>query len=206
MQRSIGCTIMSVLIIDNFDSFVHNLGRYVNQLGFSTHTVRNDAIALADIEKLSPSHIILSPGPCSPNEAGICLELIAHFFDTIPILGVCLGHQVIAQAFGATIARAQDPMHGKASAVYHNEQGVFSGLPTPLTVGRYHSLIVTKDSFPEVLVITAESKKGEIMALTHKDYPVHGVQFHPESILTTAGYDLLQAFLGERKPTALAPL
>ena len=186
---------MTVLIIDNYDSFVFNLARYVNQLGFKTLIKRNDVLSISDIEDISPTHIILSPGPCSPNESGICLELIQFFYDKIPILGVCLGHQAIAQAFGGVVTRANYPMHGKSSLIYHKQLGIFSELKSPLSVGRYHSLIVEKEGFPKELIITASSDKGEVMALCHRQYPVYGLQFHPESILTEQGYELLQAFV-----------
>lgn len=186
---------MTVLIIDNYDSFVFNLARYVKQLGFNTEVLRNDALTVEEVESLSPTHLILSPGPCGPDEAGICLELVQYFHDKIPILGVCLGHQVIAQAFGGSVERAQNPMHGKASGIKHNQQALFAGLPSPLKVGRYHSLIVSSHKFPPQLQITAESDRGEVMALQHRQYPVFGLQFHPESIMTDSGYELLQAFL-----------
>lgn len=186
---------MTVLIVDNYDSFVFNLARYVNKLGFETLIKRNDALSVADIKIISPSHIILSPGPCSPKEAGICLELIQELHNVIPMLGVCLGHQAIAQAFGGTVSRAKYPMHGKASLISHKQQGIFSKFKTPLTVGRYHSLIVEENNFPDVLEVTALSDKGEVMALSHRQYPVYGLQFHPESILTGFGYELLQVFL-----------
>ena len=180
-----------ILLIDNYDSFVYNLSRYIAELGFEPLVVRNDAISLEQIEALSPSHIILSPGPCTPNEAGICLELIQHFMKSVPILGVCLGHQAIAQACGATVTRAQQPLHGKSTSILHDGKNIFEGCPNPLNVGRYHSLIVSPDRFPSCLEITAQTPDHEIMALQHVEYPVYGVQFHPESILTTHGSTLI---------------
>jgi para-aminobenzoate synthetase component II len=184
-----------VLLIDNYDSFVYNLARYIQLLGFETTVVRNDAITLNEIALLKPSHIILSPGPCTPTEAGICLAVIATFGANTPILGVCLGHQAIGQAYGGNIVRAQQPLHGKATEIYHNEKGLFTDLPQPLTVGRYHSLIVSEIALPPELMVTARSAIGEIMALQHQHYAVFGVQFHPESILTQAGLALLGHFL-----------
>jgi anthranilate synthase/aminodeoxychorismate synthase-like glutamine amidotransferase len=182
-----------ILIIDNYDSFVYNLARYVRELGYSCLVKRNDQISLEHIKQLQPSHLILSPGPCTPFEAGICIDAIKTFGAEIPLLGVCLGHQAIGAAFGATITRATYPRHGKASFIQHNEEGLFKNLPNPLKVARYHSLIVKNDS-PD-LVYTAFSSEGEVMALQHKQYPIYGVQFHPESILTEHGYDLLKQFL-----------
>lgn len=184
-----------VVIIDNYDSFVHNLARYVGQLGFARRLFRNDAISVADVLALQPSHIILSPGPCTPAEAGICLDLIARCYQTIPLLGVCLGHQAIGAAFGGTVTRAQVPMHGKPSLIEHHQQGILQGLANPLQVGRYHSLIIDSATLPICLEVTAWSQDKEIMALAHKDFPVYGVQFHPESILTEHGYELLSNFL-----------
>lgn len=182
-----------ILIIDNYDSFVYNLARYVRELGFDCLVKRNDKLSLEEIKQLKPERIILSPGPCSPTEAGICIDVIKSFGEHIPILGVCLGHQAIGAAFGATITRATHPMHGKASFIQHNEEGLFKSLPNPLKVARYHSLIVLNDS-PE-LIYTAFSSEGEVMALQHKKYPIYGVQFHPESILTEQGYALIETFL-----------
>lgn len=182
-----------ILIIDNYDSFVHNLARYVRELGFDCLVKRNDQLTLEDIKQLNPERIILSPGPCSPNEAGICINVIKTFGEHIPMLGVCLGHQAIGAAFGATVTRATHPMHGKASFIQHNDEGLFTNLANPLKVARYHSLIVLNDS-PE-LIYTAFSSEGEVMALQHKKYPIFGVQFHPESILTEQGYALVETFL-----------
>jgi anthranilate synthase/aminodeoxychorismate synthase-like glutamine amidotransferase len=186
-----------ILVIDNYDSFVHNLARYVRELGWATTVVRNDAIELAAIEALAPSHIIISPGPCTPDEAGISVPLIPRFGPTIPILGVCLGHQSIGQAFGGKVVRARRPMHGKTSLVRHDGAGIFAGLPNPLRATRYHSLVVAADDLPADLLVAAESEEGEIMALRHRRWPVVGLQFHPEAVLTEHGHDLLRNFLGD---------
>jgi anthranilate synthase/aminodeoxychorismate synthase-like glutamine amidotransferase len=186
-----------ILVIDNYDSFVHNLARYVRELGWATTVVRNDAIELAAIEALAPSHIIISPGPCTPDEAGISVPLIPRFGPTIPILGVCLGHQSIGQAFGGKVVRARRPMHGKTSLVRHDGAGIFAGLPNPLRATRYHSLVVATDGLPADLLVAAESEEGEIMALRHRRWPVVGLQFHPEAVLTEHGHDLLRNFLGD---------
>lgn len=184
-----------ILLIDNYDSFVFNLARYVAELGYEYQVYRNDAISLEQIMALSPSHIILSPGPCTPNEAGISLPLIRHFQGQFPILGVCLGHQAIAQGCGGKVVRARLPKHGKAEEIRHLNRGLFKNLPNPLTVARYHSLIVERETLPVDLEITAVTEEGEIMAIAHKKYPLFGVQFHPESILTTEGHQLLANFL-----------
>jgi para-aminobenzoate synthetase component 2 len=184
-----------ILLIDNYDSFVYNLARYVSELGFDTCVKRNDAMTLADIEHMQPSHIIFSPGPCTPNEAGITLSAIQHFAGKIPMLGICLGHQAIGQAFDGKIVRSQQPWHGKSSMITHQGTDIFSGLPNPLQVGRYHSLAVCAQDLPDCLEVLASSDDGEIMALRHKEYPIVGLQFHPESILTQHGYQLLQQFL-----------
>ncbi|MHB1948523.1 MAG: anthranilate synthase component II [Gammaproteobacteria bacterium] len=188
-----------ILVIDNYDSFVYNLARYVSELGFARIVERNDAISLEYIAKLQPSHIIISPGPCTPDQAGISLDVIRQFGASVPILGVCLGHQAIGQAYGGHVVRAKNPMHGKASLVTHDEKGLFSGLQNPLQVARYHSLIVSEDELPKELVVTARCPDGEIMGLMHREHPVVGVQFHPESILTDRGYDLLRNFLFLKK-------
>jgi anthranilate synthase/aminodeoxychorismate synthase-like glutamine amidotransferase len=184
-----------ILVIDNYDSFVHNLARYLRVLGCETEVVRNDAIDVAAVAQRRPSHIVLSPGPCTPNEAGVSVDLIRKLGASIPTLGVCLGHQCIGQAFGGRVVRALRPMHGRASLVRHVGEGVFTGLPNPLRATRYHSLVVSPESFPEELVATAYSEEGEIMALRHRTFPVVGVQFHPEAVLTEHGYDLLRNFL-----------
>lgn len=185
-----------ILLIDNWDSFVFNLARYFGELGCERKVVRTDAITISKIEALNPTHIVLSPGPCAPNEAGISLEVVNRFAGKIPILGVCLGHQVIGQAFGGKVVRAKHPMHGKSSLIEHNEAGIFSDLSNPLRVARYHSLIVSNDGFPNhILKITAQSAEGEIMALEHVSLPVYGVQFHPESVLTGSGHQMLRNFI-----------
>jgi anthranilate synthase/aminodeoxychorismate synthase-like glutamine amidotransferase len=184
-----------ILLIDNYDSFVWNLARYVGELGHPRIVVRNDAIGLADIAALAPSHVIVSPGPCTPKEAGISNAVIAAFGGRIPILGVCLGHQCIGAALGGTVDRALRPMHGKTSLIRHDGSGLFAGLPSPLRVTRYHSLIVEDENLPESLRVTARSEEGEIMALAHREHPVHGVQFHPEAVLTEHGHALLRNFL-----------
>jgi anthranilate synthase component II len=186
-----------LLLIDNYDSFTYNLAHYLGELGAEVDVRRNDALSADDAIKLKPSHIVLSPGPCTPNEAGICLDVIARAaVAKIPLLGVCLGHQAIGQAFGGKVARAPTPMHGKVSKVVHKNESVFRGLPSPFTATRYHSLIVEKDSFPDALAPTAETEEGGInMGLRHKNLPIHGVQFHPESIATEHGHALLKNFL-----------
>ena len=184
-----------ILLIDNYDSFVHNLARYLQRLGHETRVVRNDALDVPQIRTMAPTAIVLSPGPCTPDVAGISLEVVHEFWQEIPILGVCLGHQTIAAAFGAKIVRAQEPMHGRTSPITHDERGVFTGLPNPLTVCRYHSLIVEAATLPDTLTVTAETADGLIMGLAHKELPIRGVQFHPESIATAAGHELLANFI-----------
>ncbi|MFZ5646448.1 MAG: anthranilate synthase component II [Bacillota bacterium] len=187
-----------VLMVDNYDSFVYNLVQYLREMDREVVVYRNDRIDLEQVEKLNPDHIIISPGPCTPDEAGISLDLIKYFAGKIPILGVCLGHQAIGQAFGGRVVRAQRPMHGKTSVVSHDGRGVFSGLPQHLTVGRYHSLVVSPHGLPDCLEVTALTAAGEIMGLRHRLYHVEGVQFHPESILTPHGKNMLNNFLGAR--------
>jgi anthranilate synthase/aminodeoxychorismate synthase-like glutamine amidotransferase len=184
-----------ILVIDNYDSFVHNLARYIRELGYDTHVVRNDSVEVEEIAALKPSHIVISPGPCTPNEAGVSVAAVRELGPTIPLLGVCLGHQCIGQAFGGRIARARRPMHGKTSTIRHDSAGVFAGLPDPLRVTRYHSLVVSEAGLPDELIVTARSEEGEIMALRHRSHPIVGVQFHPEAVLTEHGYDLLRNFL-----------
>jgi anthranilate synthase/aminodeoxychorismate synthase-like glutamine amidotransferase len=184
-----------ILLIDNYDSFVYNLARYVRELGDEPLVRRHDAVTVDEIAELAPSHIIISPGPCSPNEAGISTEVVRRLGARIPILGVCLGHQCIGAAYGGEIVRAGLPMHGKTSRIHHTGQGLFSGLPTPFTATRYHSLVIAPDSVPPGLDVTARSEDGEIMAVQHAEHPVYGVQFHPESVLTEHGYRLLDHFL-----------
>ena len=184
-----------ILVLDNYDSFTYNLVQYFGELGADLHVVRNDRITVAEIEALAPERIIVSPGPCTPSEAGISSEVIKTFGPRLPILGVCLGHQCIGEVYGGEVVRADRLMHGKTSPIIHRGQGVFKDLPSPFEATRYHSLIVKRDTLPDVLEITAETAEGEIMGLRHKTLPVHGVQFHPESILTTEGKRLLKNFL-----------
>jgi para-aminobenzoate synthetase component 2 len=189
-----------ILVIDNYDSFTYNLVQYLGELGEEVVVYRNDEIDLAGIEKLQPSHILISPGPCTPNEAGISLSLIDHFKGVIPIFGVCLGHQSIGQAFGGEVIRAEKLMHGKTSQIQHDGKTIFAEIPSPFTATRYHSLIVRKETLPECLEISAETAEGEIMGLRHREYAIEGVQFHPESIITENGLQILRNFL---KRTAL---
>jgi anthranilate synthase/aminodeoxychorismate synthase-like glutamine amidotransferase len=187
-----------LLVIDNYDSFTYNLVQYLGEMGQDVRVVRNDELAAAEIAALAPSHIVISPGPCTPNEAGISLEVIKTYAGKIPILGVCLGHQAIGQAFGGKVVRAARVMHGKTSQISHDGKGLFTGLPNPFQATRYHSLLIERTSVPDVLDVTAETAEKEIMAVRHKTLPVEGVQFHPESFLTTSGKDLLRNFI-ERK-------
>ncbi|EIE7326761.1 aminodeoxychorismate synthase component 2 [Salmonella enterica] len=184
-----------ILLIDNYDSFTWNLYQYFCELGAEVQVRRNDALTLAHIDALNPQKIVISPGPCTPNDAGISLAVIRHYAGRIPMLGVCLGHQAMAQAFGASVVRAAKVMHGKTSSVTHNGQGVFRGLPSPLTVTRYHSLIVDPATLPECFEITAWSETQEIMGIRHRERDLEGVQFHPESILSEQGHALLENFL-----------
>ncbi len=184
-----------ILVIDNYDSFTYNLVHYLNELGAETLVYRNDALSVQAALGLRPQGVLLSPGPCTPNEAGICLGLIADAPADLPILGVCLGHQSIGQAFGGDVIRAKALMHGKTSAIHHTDTGVFEGMPQPFTATRYHSLSVAKETLPEVLSVTAWTEDGEIMGFQHTSRPVHGVQFHPESIATERGHHLLANFL-----------
>jgi anthranilate synthase/aminodeoxychorismate synthase-like glutamine amidotransferase len=186
-----------LLVIDNYDSFTYNLVQYLGELGQDVRVVRNDGLAAADVAGLAPSHVVISPGPCTPNEAGISLDVIKMYAGKIPILGVCLGHQSIGQAFGGKIVRAARVMHGKTSPIHHDGKGVFTGLPNPFEATRYHSLLIERASVPDVLEVTAQTADGEIMAVRHKTLPVEGVQFHPESFLTTAGKDLLRNFIAK---------
>lgn len=182
-----------ILVIDNYDSFVYNLARYCALAGWAYEVVRNDALTLADIERMQPEAIVLSPGPRSPAEAGICVDVIKRFGPSIPILGVCLGHQCIGAAYGAEIPRAPEPVHGKASAITHDGTGLFNKMPSPMMAGRYHSLCVEPD-VNSPLIITARGPQGEIMAMRHEEFPVYGVQFHPESVLTPEGLQLIENF------------
>ncbi len=188
-----------ILIIDNYDSFVYNLAQYVGELGWEPLVYRNDRITLEEIEKLCPTHIIISPGPGTPLDAGISNDVVRHFAGKIPLLGVCLGHQCIGYVYGGTVAR-HTPTHGKTSLIYHDGKTIFSNLPHPLEGGRYHSLIVKPETVPPCLEISAWMTTGEVMGLRHKDYIVEGVQFHPESVLTTAGHSLLKNFLSQSSP------
>lgn len=183
------------LLIDNYDSFTWNLYHYLCELGVTVEVRRNDAITVAEIAAMKPEGIILSPGPCTPNEAGICLELVRTLAGSIPIMGVCLGHQTIGQVFGGEVVRAPAPMHGKVSQIHHRARGLFAGLPNAFRATRYHSLIVDRPSLPDCLAITAETDDGLIMGLEHKTFPVHGVQFHPESIESEHGHKILKNFI-----------
>ncbi len=182
-------------MIDNYDSFTYNLVQYLGELGEDVQVYRNDQITVPEIEKLKPDHIVISPGPCTPNEAGVSVETIQKLGGRFPILGVCLGHQSIGQAYGGKIVRAKQLMHGKTSMIHHANKGVFTGLPNPFEATRYHSLVIERASMPDVLEITAWTDDGEIMGARHKTLPVEGVQFHPESILTQHGHELLSNFL-----------
>ncbi len=184
-----------LLMIDNYDSFTYNLVQYLGELGQEVVVYRNDQITLDDVEQLAPTHVVISPGPCTPNEAGISVALVQAFADTLPILGVCLGHQSIAQAFGGVIVRARRLMHGKTSMIEHLGKGLFKDVPSPFQATRYHSLIVKEDALPECFEVTARADDGEIMAIRHLENPIQGVQFHPESILTQYGHKQLQNFL-----------
>jgi anthranilate synthase/aminodeoxychorismate synthase-like glutamine amidotransferase len=184
-----------LLVIDNYDSFTYNLVQYLGELGEDVEVYRNDRITVAEIRDLGPRHIVISPGPCTPNEAGISVQVVRELGGEIPLLGVCLGHQSIGQAFGGKVVRAASLMHGKTSMIYHDGRGVFRGLPNPFEATRYHSLAVERASLPEVLEVTAHTEDGEIMGLRHRERAIEGVQFHPESILTRVGKDLLRNFL-----------
>lgn len=184
-----------ILMIDNYDSFTFNLVQYLGEMGEEIKVYRNDKISLEEIIQMSPNHIVISPGPCTPNEAGVSLELIGKLGGKIPILGVCLGHQAIGQAYGGNVIRAQNLMHGKTSVIHHDGKTIFEGIESPFTATRYHSLIVERESLPECLEISAWTEQGEIMGLRHKEHVVEGVQFHPESILTEHGKKLLRNFL-----------
>jgi len=198
-----------ILLIDNYDSFVHNLARYVRELGGDATVIRNDEVTVDGVEALAPSHIIISPGPCSPAEAGISTAVVHRMGATTPILGVCLGHQCIGAAYGGPIRRAGRPMHGRTSLISHDGTSVFTGLPSPIEVTRYHSLVIPPAAVPASLRVTATSRDdGEVMAVEHREYPVIGVQFHPESAATQYGYAMLDRFLrGDRsRPAELPPL
>jgi len=187
-----------VLLIDNYDSFVHNLARYVRELGHETEVVRNDAIEIDRIADMAPTHIVLSPGPCTPREAGVSNLVVERFGAHIPILGVCLGHQCIGAAYGGEVVRAGRPMHGKTSEVHHDGTGIFAGIPCPFRAARYHSLLVPRATLPDSLRVVAATAEDEVMAFCHREHPVWGVQFHPESVLTEHGHTLLGNFLALR--------
>lgn len=186
---------VKLLMVDNYDSFTYNLVQYFGQLGVESTVIRNDELSLDAIAELNPELICISPGPCTPSEAGVSCGVVERFGKTTPILGVCLGHQSIGQVFGANVVRAEELMHGKTSDIEHTGESVFATLESPLRVTRYHSLVVERESLPDCLKITAETSDGVIMGLMHKEYPIHGVQFHPESILTQSGMDILGNFL-----------
>jgi len=196
-------------VLDNYDSFTYNLVQYLGELGEEVWVARNDQVTIEEIEARAPSHIVVSPGPCDPDQAGISLDVIRHFAGKVPVLGVCLGHQAIGQVFGGKVVRAREVMHGKVSPVYHTGEGVFEGLPNPFEATRYHSLVVARESIPDVLEVTAwtqneDGSVDEVMGFRHREYAVEGVQFHPESILTQHGHQQLQSFLryrsGVREP------
>ena len=184
-----------VLVIDHFDSFVYNLSRYIQELGYPVQVMRQDEVTIEAIDTLQPSHIVLSPGPCSPNEAGVSIEVVKTFNGNIPILGVCLGHQIIGQVMGGKVVRAKRPLHGQGSLLHHGGSGLFLGIPSPCLVGRYHSLIVEDDGLSDTLKVIARSEEGEIMAFVSLKHQLAGVQFHPESVITTHGHQLLANFL-----------
>ncbi|HZH58545.1 MAG TPA: aminodeoxychorismate/anthranilate synthase component II [Metabacillus sp.] len=189
-----------ILMIDNYDSFTFNLVQYLGELGEELVVKRNDEITISEIEELNPQFLMISPGPCSPNEAGISMDAIKHFAGKIPIFGVCLGHQSIAQVFGGDVVRAERLMHGKTSEMHHNGETIFKGMKNPFTATRYHSLIVKNETLPDCLEVTAWTEDNEIMAIRHKTLPIEGVQFHPESIMTSFGKDLLKNFITQYKP------
>ena len=186
-----------ILLIDNYDSFTYNLYQYLCELGADVQVARNDKITLDEIEAMAPDGIVISPGPCTPSEAGISPDVVAKFGDKLPVLGVCLGHQTIGYAYGSRVERAPEIMHGKTSMVHHDGKGLYEGLPNPFEAIRYHSLIVNPDSLPEFLEVTSRTDDGIVMGVRHKDLPVEGVQFHPESIMTKVGHDLLQNYLNQ---------
>ena len=195
-----------LLMIDNYDSFTYNVVQYLGELGADVAVHRNDQISLADIEAMAPERIVLSPGPCTPNEAGVCLDVVRTFGPRLPLLGICLGHQCIGQAFGGDVVRAEAVMHGKTSLVHHEGEGLFAGLSAPLQATRYHSLVVARDSLPSCLQVTAWTERDgavhELMGCRHREFPIEGVQFHPESIFTDSGHDLLRNFLNLEHPGA----
>ena len=184
-----------IVMLDNYDSFTYNLVQYLCELGAEVKVFRNDEVSVPQIERMSPSHVVISPGPCTPDEAGVSLELIARLAGRVPILGVCLGHQAIGQAFGGRVVRARQVMHGKTSRIRHDENGIFREIPNDFVATRYHSLVVQRDSLPDCLAVSAESDDGEIMGLRHRSLAVEGVQFHPEALLTEHGHRMLQNFI-----------
>jgi len=184
-----------LMVIDNYDSFVYNLVQYLGELGEEIEVVRNDEVSLRDVEKMKPERIVISPGPGTPEGAGICIELIRHFSGEIPILGVCLGHQCIGRAYGARVVRGKEPVHGKTSILYHQGEGILAGIPRGITVARYHSLVIEKESIPDDLSVMAFSSDGVVMAIQHKKHPTFGVQFHPESVASQYGMEILKNFL-----------
>lgn len=186
-----------LLMIDNYDSFTYNIVQYFAELGQEVVVRRNDDITLEEIEALNPQYLVIGPGPCSPKEAGISITAMQYFAGKLPIMGICLGHQTIGEAFGGEIVRAQTLMHGKVSPVHHHNQGMFKGVPNPVTCTRYHSLVINRHNLPDCLTVTAWTDDGEIMGVRHKNLPIEGVQFHPEALLTERGHDMLQAFLTE---------
>ena len=186
-----------ILLIDNYDSFTYNLYQYIGTFTSDIKVVRNDKITIDEIKTLNPEKIVLSPGPKSPKEAGICMDVVKEFYDSIPILGICLGHQCIGEAFGGVVSYAKELFHGKQSEITHDGQGIFKGIDSPVRVARYHSLAVQRDSLPDCLLVTAETADGEIMAVRHKKFPVYGLQFHPESIYTEHGKRMIENFLSQ---------
>ena len=194
-----------LLMIDNYDSFTYNLVQYLEELGAKVKVSRNDEIEIEEIEAIDPEIIVISPGPCTPLESGISRDVVSYFKDKKPILGICLGHQTIAHVFGGRIVKGLEPVHGKVHTIWHNNKGVFNGLKNPLGVTRYHSLVVDREGFPGELEITAETEEGEIMGIRHKNYPLEGVQFHPEAVLTEQGHDLLENFLKNQGKRRISP-
>ena len=184
-----------ILLIDNYDSFTYNLYQYMGQIDEDIRVCRNDRISIHEIEDMDPERIVLSPGPKAPKDAGICMDVVKHFYDKKPILGICLGHQCIGEAFGATVSYAKELYHGKSSLITHNKTGIFKDIPSPLKVARYHSLAIIEDTLPDCLHVTAMTDDGEIMGVKHKEYPVYGLQFHPESIITDHGMDIIRNFM-----------
>lgn len=189
-----------ILVIDNYDSFVYNLAQYLGELGWEPLVYRNDQISLDEIEKLAPSHIVISPGPRTPTDTGISNDVIRYFGGKIPILGVCLGHQCIGYVYGGIVDQASLPVHGKTSLIHHDGESIYQGIPNPFTAARYHSLVIKPDGFPACLKVTAQTEEGEIMGVRHRDYAIEGTQIHPESILTEVGHELLANFLRFSKP------